>query len=743
MEAVTQYLTSAVRMPFFLFVSDGQYRTVLDELKIGGLEILRLSEFCSGDDKIPDIDGLLSHIDAADVNANDKKIAVTGFGEFLALRGSDEAERTLSRLKDFNVSGAKVLLLLRGLASLIAGLRTDPRFDDRRHCVTDSAECDLSITLAAPSVGLSALTGFKAMLAALENGRNGNIVVNTAVNLDKSLFTVQRISNAYEGVKLSASFALAYTCGTDARWAELLAELNRSGGSLDAVFEKYGFDNHPEADFYARIAGNDYCNWLYFICLKSKSDTLHNSYLRFVLEKTSRFEDFIDNVLNVIIEIPHTDKRFAAFYRERKSLTEKFPESDIANFVVYNRKDGAESIYKLTDNTRVEREEIVAWLSKNGIIPQLEEIYPSLAAYLKKYIFRCHELAELLTDYFEAYKRQKLSNHLEPEFLKKVDELALSRQFNRLHARNEIIDRIDPNDAFLYWFDALGVEYMGFIESLVQKKGLSMRVSIVRAELPTITSINRGFYDAWQGRKEKNDELDEIKHKDKGGYNFTNNELPVHLAKELDIITAVIEKAATELSFRHCKCFLTISDHGASRLAVIRRKEEKYDTDTVGKHSGRCCKLFQPYDLPFAAEENGYLVLADYGRFKGSRAANVEVHGGASLEEVVVPIIELTLKDSSITVELVEETVTVNFRNGADIRLFFNSPVHDVSVVLNGESYPAEPTDAQHYSVKLPDLKRAGEYMADVYAGDNLTGKVLIKAQGKSGNVNNAFDNLF
>ena len=63
-------------------------------------------------------------------------------------------------------------------------------------------------------------------------------------------------------------------------------------------------------------------------------------------------------------------------------------------------------------------------------------------------------------------------------------------------------------------------------------------------------------------------------------------------------------------------------------MRILRRKEEKYETDTKGEHSGRCCKMFEPYDLPFAAEENGYLVLADYGRFKGSRAANVGITEG-------------------------------------------------------------------------------------------------------------------
>lgn len=42
-------------------------------------------------------------------------------------------------------------------------------------------------------------------------------------------------------------------------------------------------------------------------------------------------------------------------------------------------------------------------------------------------------------------------------------------------------------------------------------------------------------------------------------------------------------------------------------------------------------------------------MLTDYGRFKGSRAANVEVHGGATLEETVVPLIEFTLKSGADT----------------------------------------------------------------------------------------------
>ena len=51
--------------------------------------------------------------------------------------------------------------------------------------------------------------------------------------------------------------------------------------------------------------------------------------------------------------------------------------------------------------------------------------------------------------------------------------------------------------------------------------------------------------------------------------------------------------------------------------------------------------------------------------------------------------------------------------------------------------------DSNRYKVALPDTKRAGNYPTDVYAGDDLIGKIKIKAQGKSGKINDAFDSLF
>jgi hypothetical protein len=756
MEAVRQYLSSDLRSPFFLVVGDERYNDVKDEITGLGFGIVRVSDYCDAKDKPPNLDSLRDRLKTADINANDKKLAVVGLGEYLALQGSTETKNVLSGMKELPLGTAKVVLLLRGVAEQVKSLNIKPGLEKLTTFVADDQNCDVSVTFAAPMIGLSGLAGFRALLVKLERGECGNIKVNTVMDLSKSLFTVHHVADAHDGVRFAVrNFDLPRDCGTTEQWKQLLKELNQHGDSLDSVFGQYGFDGDLESDFCARIAGMEYRNWLYFIALRSNADALSNGYLRFVLERTSVFDDFKADVLTAIIDIPHTDKRFSKFYAERKTLTEKFPESDIAYFVVKNRKDTAESIYKLTDNTKTEREEIVAWVSQNGWIPQIADIYPALAAYLKKYLFHCEglpELSQLLTDYFEAYKRQKVSNTLEEDFLKQVDILAKSHKYKQLPTRSSVIeklmDKTDTADVFLLWLDALGVEYLAYVSDLAHRRGLSISIHIVRTELPSISTVNNGFYyDDWKGKKDKNETLDDTKHKPDKGYNFENNKLPIHLAKELDIIAEVIGRAATELAFHNFAKILIAVDHGASRLAVLRRKEEKYETDEdskiKGEYSGRCCKAFEPYDLPFAIKENGYLVLADYGRFRGSRAANVEVHGGASLEEAVIPIIELTLKNAGIKVELVEKSVFVDRNNGIAVTLFSETPLQRVSLVLKGKRYSATVADANHFKVAIPDIKRVEKnpIPAELYAGDDLIGAVRIVTQSKIDGSD--FDKLF
>ena len=276
-----------------------------------------------------------------------------------------------------------------------------------------------------------------------------------------------------------------------------------------------------------------------------------------------------------------------------------------------------------------------------------------------------------------------------------------------------------------------------------------MHTDITYAELPTITSINKGFYEKWSGPlKYKEEELDNIKHNDAGGFVYTDGSAPIHLYSELKVIERAINTAATELALHHCKSFVIASDHGASRLAVIHKQEEKYETDTKGEHSGRCCKEFPNANLPHAIRENGYLVLADYGRFKKSRAANVEVHGGASLEEVLVPIITLTMKkQSNQIIKLVDSESIVSDRHaGTTINLYISDVENHgkISIVIGEKSYMATCIDATHYSVLMDDYKRAKKGVsAAIYDGEDLIGNVDFDIKGRTATVKNDFEDLF
>lgn len=107
---------------------------------------------------------------------------------------------------------------------------------------------------------------------------------------------------------------------------------------------------------------------------------------------------------------------------------------------------------------------------------------------------------------------------------------------------------------------------------------------------------------------------------------------PTYIDDELRIIVDVIEEIGNSLANHHAAKIILTSDHGASSLAVMFGRENKFKMKFVGEHCGRCCPANDIDDKPpYATEENGRWVLANYDRFAGGRLSSVEVHGGATL----------------------------------------------------------------------------------------------------------------
>lgn len=750
-EEVQKYLSTSKGLPFFYITGDDDYNSILDSFKQESVSIVRMSDFCFKDDKFPSVDELVDYFRTSDIDYRNNKFVVIGLGEYLALRGADIAEKELLRLKDTTLGNARAILLLRGVSALaIEIVHSDNKMlAQRRAYISPNTFSDISVTNISEDIGIVSKHGIKHLLYELENGNCKNIFTCTSLFINNAMFSVHTLDGAYDAIKyLVKGFNIDRDLGNEDQWNVLLSDLRKFDKNINTVFEKNNIDNDIVDDLYSATTGEVYRNWLVFLYLKLNFENLGNSYLKLVTNEAANFEDFKTKLMIKFTEITHNDNNFKLLYNDRKRLLKHFPEEVLAVFIKANEMNPMESIYRLTDNTLLEKKTIIKWISHYGLNDAISYVYPALNDYLKKYNFECPILAKELTEYFDSYKKQKVLNHISDEFIALVESHASKLSYAKLPTRDNAIKVIpDRQNAYLYWIDALGVEYMSYFVALAHKKGLSIHTDIVRADLPTITSVNKRFYDIWDGgKKYKEEQLDNIKHKDKGGYFFTNDEDPIHIPKELEIIENAMRIAALELSLHNCKSFVIASDHGASRLAVIKKQEMPYETDTKGEHSGRCCKTFDAYDVPYKVEDNGFICLSDYGRFKGSRSANVEVHGGASLEEIVVPIITLTLNcPSAIQIKVLHpDDITADRHNGVTLELQISDVYSsdNVSIIIEDKRYLGQPKDKYNYYFALKDIKRARikPYDAEVFDGEDLIGSISFKVNSKTAKVNDDFN---
>lgn len=698
---VHKYLENDISTPFIVVVDDSaEYLYIVNSL--GTLTQMHVSDYCANNDAYPNIDAL-----CGDLSAVTQNMLLLGFGESASLSGN---ENTIDKLKDLTLT-AKIVVVCRGIRAAVNSLCSEDKKFSRRVCFL-KAGASYEIIKFLPSLSVSAIDGYKALLSHLENGASGTLFVKTSLRLHN----IRVVCSAYEAIRqVEPAFMVSQTCLPDNLWAEFLTDKN---------FE-----------------GFDIFHWRSFLKLKFELPT--NAYLKYVADTSAGYDAYAykKRIFCALLDFATSDERFFELYAARKTLLKDVKDSDIAEYIAETKVKDSDRMYYLTDNTAAERQAVIESMNGMTVIPKaIRDIYPALYEYLHDYSIT-GDKGNLLTDYFAEYKRLKLTNRLTPEFHKLVMDLAVdgSRPYNSMKTRGEVLDSLEKTNAALYWIDALGAEYLGYIQCRAKALGLKIAVHAVRANLPTITSFNSDFYEAWSGDKAKTKKLDEVKHEGEQDFNYQTIKTPVHLAEELRIVDAALDWAKTKLTGKNADKVIIVSDHGASRLAVINEQECKWEMASKGEHSGRCCPCSDAdVKSKYATEENGFWVLANYDRFKGGRKASVEVHGGATLEEVVIPLIEIALFDNKIEVGNTTPVTTASFKKNAEIVLFSKNILKSVSVRLLGRQYPAETVGNNKHKIIFPDIKRAGKYTADIFEGDNLIGQVEFDIQRESGKINDS-----
>ena len=750
---IDRYLAKVSGQPFIVDVPNrDELSSLTAHYNVGENNFIKASDFAAKDE-FPRFDALYDKL-----SSEDKTLFVTGLSSFLRLSGRQELRNSLDSILNMTVAG-RVVVITYQCDEILAELK-DARLRPRI-CVIDGADDELpelvfmSGELAAKQ-NANLINGINELADAVEWQKDEKLCVKTTKNqasFPRSLYKISVLDNAFDILQNKDRRAeLKKDFGTDDEWNFALEKFERHNSWGELIDLEFGRKNSLELVIPSLKGFDEPKKWLYFIALKlygSKND----SYLDKAAKNATSKDDLIRQLFRCILESSPDDRDFEKLYLSRKKLISQFGDhlDETVDFCKLVLQKDRNAIFYLTDNTKREKEEIFALLAKyeypaDELFKILRLVYPDLLDYLSPFGFG----DTLLDSYFQSYKYQKLENRILPEFEKLVEEQAEKRDFNLiLEPRSSKLESIDRNGAQLYFVDALGVEYLSYIMAVCEKLKLTARVSVCCSELPSITSRNTDFIKLFENSEYpvvNIKELDEIKHHGIDNYDYQRTKLPIHLSGELDVISGVLERIRTSLVNGSIKKAIIVSDHGASRLAVISETENIWEMSTKGEHSGRCCPKSELDSKPSCAVDAGdFWALANYDRFRGGRKADVEVHGGATLEEVAVPIIELTYRSGKIEVCLLSPdsqtasgkppVIEVSYRKKAALRIFSTEPLEEVRLCVNGKFYGAESVDDSFWSVMLPDIKKAGTYHADVYESQNLIAKGLefiVKKEGSS-----------
>lgn len=726
---INSYLESSANSPIIVDVPNTNILNKIRSMyKVGANEFIEASSYCK-DDSLVQLEKLQDRILSVK-----KKHFLTELSSFLKLEGEAQMKRNLFSFLDLSPAGKLVIITFQSEQYLHF---SDPRpASAGRVIIIDAEEKGQSPVLYFVNNELAdtfevTVPGINRFAKFVEESEMPEIYITTKwqkKQFPDSLFDIKSYSSVYEVLKESVTElnGIDKEYGDEKQWAYLRSQIEKYETWSTFVLKEFGgVDNLPQnlSNF---PHFTDEKKWSYFIAL-NVCGARNTEYLAGVVNHSNSIDSFFEFIYSDILSYAPNAKNFQTLYQERRDILDKieFPISTVTDFCKHVQGKGEDAIYYLTDRTQQEKELIIELICKypnkfthKGLCTLLAVVYPDLGVYLSNFNYG----NDLLTKYFNSYKFCKVTNKIATEHMEMVQDQAVKRDYNTiLSPRTYILSKMDINSSKLYFVDAMGVEFMSYLQDRLYKKNLDYKVEYARCDLPSITSKNKDFVDVFKNagcQKVDIKKLDELKHEGTSKYNYEYTKLPIHIIEEFVIIDKFISNIEQDLHVGDVKKVFLISDHGASRLAVINEVENKWEISEKGEHSGRCCPVSEISDKPeFATEENGYWSLANYDRFKGGKKASVEVHGGASLEEVVVPIIEITKAGDKPKCHIDEayKVVTASFKVDATIRIFISKDIKNVRVCLNGQFFEARPSEQKYYYDVVLNKIRKGHYSIDVY----------------------------
>lgn len=395
--------------------------------------------------------------------------------------------------------------------------------------------------------------------------------------------------------------------------------------------------------------GNTY---LYQVMLEandlSVKEFIENMYLRIFALDTPSFSDERKAILSSVRE---TEKEIRFSGKMVDQYTEMLTNIFGGNTAVDFRIDEPFSMEKreavarlapyLTCFSAYERQ-LTIWLYRSNMLnrSEIRTIYPALESYLNGVRIGKGCLTSKADAYLQTYREARLTDKSGEDYdhaLKAWNKDGTAFYNWYIDEQIDFPERCLKNQNFagkVYVLDGVGAEFISYLCVLLEERGYSVDTCCYgKSRLPSTSSTAREAYPLcykWISDFDK-----EIVH---GSiYYHTEN-----LERALTKIEMLIDQIAAEESNRS---FAIISDHGASVGHKLARREKKYDF-VQSEHDGRCYYNKIGQAVPPSSDyfiynnddmsQQWVISLNQQSLYHNSKYA---VHGGATPEEILVPVI--------------------------------------------------------------------------------------------------------
>lgn len=609
-------------------------------------KIIFLSDFCMDEDTAPNLRKLYSELK----NVN-QSVCIFPLSEYLRLKPENAAEEInkILNIQSQETKKIRLYFLMYRLKSIFQLLKTDdPRKKDCLISLDTNTDDDYSLTVIQKNMPINfknnRANGFKKYLRYWEETPNNSLCLytdNAIYFQDKNFFDdVKIIVNAFDLLRhyYELPEGLEKNFGSNDNWQNLATLASSAGNFNKALCKEFSTDKFQIKLFENWSEQNNFRHWLLWIWCKTQ---ISNSYPAHCARKSNSIEDFEEKIFLSIFDFVE-QKNFDEIYNERKEILFLMKIPVPKNFSEKIRQADKKIALKiLTDNSTQEKILIFQTLQRfkfsesNKVLKILQKVYSELANYLSN-------SADLQTDeehekYFRQYRWLKVTNNLTKDFFERVQEISeqKGKDIYNLPSRNQIVENEYSDSAAIFFVDSMGVEYLNYFfkkfSSLDEK--FSIRYKIGYCNLPSVTKINKDFLQE-KNIAEEILELDKMKH--------SNFDYPENIINELNFLATLKEKILSALD--KFQKIILCSDHGSSRLAVIARKNFDKTFSTDGRiiyNCGRYAKTLPNEEKIFSSAIYGgeKIIFADYSRFSQTGSPGNEIHGGASWEEWLVPVI--------------------------------------------------------------------------------------------------------